>query len=73
MSEIQESATPYILVSDDDGHHFLIPEQEQSSFDKWMEACQKGDYEDGMYYSYLNDYAIDLPKLKIYKYEINSN
>ena len=68
---MKESEYPHFLRSDGDGHYFLIPEFELKNFQKWMIACENGDYEDGMYYCYLNDYSIDLPRLKIYKWETN--
>jgi hypothetical protein len=57
---------PHILVSDDSGHDYLIPEKERSNFYHWASAMENNDMDESERYLYdFNSCRVDLPRLKI--------
>lgn len=60
---------PNIVVKDDSGHHYIIPEELEDAFYDWCEKMENGCDVDVESY---NKYAIggSLKRLKIYKFEI---
>jgi len=39
----------YLLVDDDDGHWYLIPEEGKTEFDAWLSAVYDEDYDSPLY------------------------
>ena len=60
------SKTPHILIYDDSGHTYLIPEFERENFEKWVEAAESGKFAVMKKFDYFNKCRVDLPRLKIY-------
>lgn len=60
---------PYILESDEDGHHYLIPESEKDNFQKWIDACYEGKFAKIKKFDYFNKNKVDLFNLKFYEWE----
>lgn len=42
---VAEEAQRFMLVSDDDGHNYVILTSEEKAFDKWVDATCSGDYD----------------------------
>lgn len=61
--------TPYILINDNDGGSYIIPESEKKNFWAWIDACEAGQFAKIKKFDYFNKNRIDLPKLVIYEWE----
>lgn len=59
---------PHILIEDDSGHTYVIPESERDNFEKWVEAAESGKFAAMKKFDYFNKCRVDLPRLKIYEW-----
>ena len=66
MNDIITSKTPFILVSDDDGHDYLIPKNEEDQFYKWVESVDDEEYLSN--HKSYDSYMTEAHRLEIYSY-----
>lgn len=53
--------TYHIIIKDDSGHNYIIPEDEEHEFETWVidcENCKISQYD-------YSGYMVDLPKVRI--------
>jgi hypothetical protein len=61
--------TPHILIQDNNSHWYLIPEESQIGFLRWVEACESGKFSLMKKFDKFNNCRVELSKLRILEWE----
>lgn len=64
-----ENKIPHILVFDNDSHAYLIPEESQIAFNRWISACEEGKFNLMKKFDKFNNNRVELSKLRILEWE----
>lgn len=64
-----ENKPPHIIVSDSDGHTYLIPKDDKDNFEKWVKACDEGKFAQMKKFDRFNTNRFDFGDLTILEWK----